>query len=232
MKRKHIVVMVFILMMVPVLIFLTVCPWEGDEFSAVENSTESLWTTGSEIFALTEPENMETETETVYINANGDPSVEEHLSVNKMDFADLIGGEAEALYGEYQLLPSAVTAYAVFESLWGISDAASVHNYYNFEYVKGCGTDCQIFFYEDESDLKTDEGHSYTVAFRKYDTVHNGIEDFIKDTVRKHPDLSGEEDYHVVLNTIDPDNAKMVIEILEQYQFDERYDHPVVRKAD
>lgn len=143
----------------------------------------------------------------------------------KMDVADAVGGEAMELFKTYKILPSAVVAKAMFESGFGIADIVDINNYFYLKYEKGCGTDYQIYTYSNESDEKdVGDSNEYTVAYRKYATLKDGVEDYEKYLLKNVPDIANQNDYVKACEMIDPDNAEELITLIEQYQFDKRYD--------
>ena len=152
--------------------------------------------------------------------------------LNKTDQADLIGAEAMAQYDNYKILPSVVVAKAMFESGFGIDEVASkVNNYFNLEYTSDCDTKYQLFTFGESSDLKDDDTQKseYTVAYRKYDSPKDCVDDYEKYVSVNIPKLVNEQDYMEACKLIDKDNADELNKLIEQYQYDQKYDS-VIKK--
>lgn len=152
------------------------------------------------------------------------------MSVNKLQVADAIGEIAVMLYPETEVLPSFVVAYAMFESVWGIADVTEINNYFYLPYTKGCGTKYKIYSDHVDGDLGSDE-NGYTgdtYAYRAYDTIEEGILDYEKYLLSIYPEIKGETDYDEICYLVDEENADAIIMMIEQYQFDVRYDVPAI----
>lgn len=155
---------------------------------------------------------------------------EKLMSVNKLQVADAIGEIAISIYPETKVLPSFIVAYAMFKSVWGIADVTEVNNYFYLPYTKGCGTKYKIFSDRIDGDLVLDE-ESYigdTYAYRAYATVEEGIMDYENYLLSTYPELEGETDYDEICYLVDEENADAIIMMIEQYQFDVRYDVPAI----
>ena len=150
--------------------------------------------------------------------------------LNKTDQADAIGAEAIAQYNNYKILPSVIVAKAMFESGFGIDEvAACVNNYFNLEYKSDCGTKYQLFTFGESSDLKDDDTQKseYTVAYRKYDSPKESVDDYEKYISESIPKLVGEQDYMKACKLIDKQNADELVRLIEQYQYDQKYDSSI-----
>lgn len=143
----------------------------------------------------------------------------------KLQIADSIGGVAMKLYDKYKILPSAVVAEAMFQTCFGVTDVTDINNYFYLPYQKGCGAEYKVYSYGGESDEKDDgDNEKYTVAYRKYSSIEEGVQDYEKYIETKYPEIKGITDYEKACEILDKDNVDELVSIIEQHQFNQRYD--------
>ncbi len=147
-----------------------------------------------------------------------------YASVNKEDLLQQIATAAQSLYPDTGILPSAITALALYDSLWGASDAAQINNFFGYQYEEGCGSDYKILSYS-ETDEATGEENEYTVAYRKYDSIIECLLDYETYLKNKYPAIVDNPDYLKVCETLEPDYYDNLIEIIEMYGLHEEYDN-------
>lgn len=102
------------------------------------------------------------------------------------EFIDTVGMAAVRLYPKYKILPSLCIAQALLESnkmdyrkglkLSGL--ATECHNYFGMKWTKGCG--CDYKEYKTAEQLKTGQYISIKAKFRKYKSLQDGIEGYMK----------------------------------------------------